>query len=191
MVRVKGGDKRKANPRGKKRMSRGTKTGLKSRQSKNHGEYPEDQESLGEQQNSVEPEDDDAPEEMPADKIGAGFIPLKSKKRKRKAKRSADDMASGDKAQDIKDSETEEQQAAKKARPIKKFEQKVPGHYFGAKKTEAAKFRIIDLSSGANNPSSSHRHAIELKNHMFSRHRRVTGTEYLGLLHKSKMVGKG
>jgi len=137
----------------------------------------------------IDDDDDGAPDEMPVDKSGSDFIPLKKDtKRKRKPK-----AAVVEEEPEVVDEDTEEQSneesIVKKPKRENRFVERFPGRYFGTKKTD--KFRVIDLSSDTNNRSKAQRRAMDLKSGMFDRHRRVTGTQYLGQLHKTKMMGKG
>jgi hypothetical protein len=132
----------------------------------------------------IQDEDDDgAPEEIAIDKSGADFIPLKSTKRKRKPRI----VVAEAEPKEAADEQAKEEPLVKKRDD--RFVERFPGSYVGVKK--ANKFRVIDLSSDANNRSASHKRAMDLKRGMFERHRRVTGTQYLGRLHKTKMIGKG
>jgi len=141
-----------------------------------------------ERRNEIEEDDDGAPDEMPVDKSGADFIPLKKeKKRKRKPKISVVEEEPAAVEEDTEEQSNEVESIVKK--PKGEFVERFPGRYFGSKKTD--KFRVIDLSSDTNNRSKAQRRAMDLKREMFDRHRRVTGTQYLGQLHKTKMMGKG
>jgi len=152
----------------------------------------EELEDRGEESHQAREEDDDeAPEEMPISKSGAGFIPLKGKKRKRKKPRTA---TANEESEKLLEKEpagegNDEEAALKKRKRPNRFFERLPGHYFGSQKAE--KFRVVDLSSNANIRSVAQKHAIELKTGMFNRHRRISGSQLLGILHKSKMVGKG
>jgi len=135
-----------------------------------------------------EEDDDDAPEEMPVSKSAAAFIPLKAGKKRKRKKPKAATAEESSHALPGNDGESEVV-APKKPKQSNQFFERLPGHYFGSKRAE--KFRVVDLSSNANIQSVAQKRAIELKTGMFNRHRRVPGNQLLGILHKSKMVGKG
>lgn len=132
----------KRSGKGGKGSSRQKKTGKRKVKRLDDSEsqqfVEEELKDRGEESHQAREEDDDeAPEEMPISKSGAGFIPLKGdKKRKRKKPRAATAKEESEKLLEKEpagEGNDEEAIPKKQKRPNRFFE-RLPGHYFGSQK---------------------------------------------------------